>query len=165
MSVVVDTSGGSAVPLSEHEQRLLDQIERALYAEDPKFASTVRTTDLRTHMRRRLRRAAIVFAVGFVLLVLGVPTNSFVVGVAGFAVMFVALLLALAAWKRLGSAPTAASVRVAGADRSNRPGRASRPGRTRGTSDRPAAPGGLRGRLEARWNRRWDERGGERGER
>ena len=28
--------------LSEHEQRLLEQIERALYAEDPKFASTVR---------------------------------------------------------------------------------------------------------------------------
>ena len=30
------------MPLSEHEQRLLDQIERALIAEDPKFASTVR---------------------------------------------------------------------------------------------------------------------------
>ena len=45
------------MPLSEHEQRLLDQIERALYAEDPKFASTVRSTDLRTHMRRRMRRA------------------------------------------------------------------------------------------------------------
>lgn len=30
------------MPLSEHEQRLLDQIERELYAEDPKFASTVR---------------------------------------------------------------------------------------------------------------------------
>ena len=26
------------MPLSEHEQRLLDQIEQALYAEDPKFA-------------------------------------------------------------------------------------------------------------------------------
>jgi hypothetical protein len=26
------------VPLSDHEQRLLEQIERALYAEDPKFA-------------------------------------------------------------------------------------------------------------------------------
>ncbi|RZL78658.1 MAG: DUF3040 domain-containing protein, partial [Rhodococcus sp. (in: high G+C Gram-positive bacteria)] len=27
------------MPLSEHEQRMLDQIESALYAEDPKFAS------------------------------------------------------------------------------------------------------------------------------
>ncbi len=30
------------MPLSEHEQRMLDQIESALYAEDPKFASSVR---------------------------------------------------------------------------------------------------------------------------
>ena len=53
------------MPLSEHEQRLLDQIERALYAEDPKFASTVRQTDLRSHMRRRLWRAGIVLLLGF----------------------------------------------------------------------------------------------------
>ena len=148
------------MPLSEHEQRLLDQIERALYAEDPKFASTVRSTDLRTHMRRRLRRAAIVFAVGFVLLVAGVPTNSFAVGVAGFAVMFGALLLALAAWKRLGSAPTA-PLRVVGEDRAARP---ARPRRSRPASSRPATSGGWRDRLEGRWNRRWDERG-DRGER
>lgn len=156
------------MPLSEHEQRLLDQIERALYAEDPKFASTVRSTDLRTHMRRRLRRAAIVFAVGFVLLVAGVPTNSFAVGVAGFAVMFGALLMALAAWKRLGSAALPATARPVGNE--ERPtGRASRPGRTGGSSRvRPlnnSGGGGWRHRLEERWNRRWDERGGERGER
>ena len=59
------------MPLSEHEQRLLDQIERALYQEDPKFASTVKSTDLRTHMRRRLRRAAAVLVVGFVILFTG----------------------------------------------------------------------------------------------
>ena len=35
-------SMGGAVPLSEHEERLLDQIERALEAEDPKFAHAVR---------------------------------------------------------------------------------------------------------------------------
>ncbi|HEX2308083.1 MAG TPA: DUF3040 domain-containing protein, partial [Jatrophihabitantaceae bacterium] len=28
------------MPLSEHEQRLLEQIEQGLYAEDPKFAAT-----------------------------------------------------------------------------------------------------------------------------
>src|SRR5665647_2386418 len=31
--------GRSKVPLSEHEQHLLEQMEQALYAEDPKFAS------------------------------------------------------------------------------------------------------------------------------
>jgi hypothetical protein len=35
------------MPLSEHEQRMLDQIERALYAEDPKFASSVRASRMR----------------------------------------------------------------------------------------------------------------------
>lgn len=147
------------MPLSEHEQRLLDQIERALYAEDPKFASTVRSTDLRTHMRRRLRRAGVVFAIGFVLLVAGVPTNSFAVGVAGFAVMFGALLLALAAWKRLGSGP--GSLTVAGEDtprhkRSKGGGNTGRKG-----SGRPSR--GFRKGLEERWNKRWDDRG--RGER
>ncbi len=35
------------MPLSDHEQRMLDQIESALYAEDPKFASSVRGGGLR----------------------------------------------------------------------------------------------------------------------
>lgn len=149
------------MPLSEHEQRLLDQIERALYAEDPKFASTVRSTDLRTHMRRRLRRAAIVFAVGFVLLVLGVPTNRIAVGVAGFVVMFVALLMALAAWKRLGSAPSPTTPRAAGDARPPRAGRVGRLGRSGGSARVRPVPssGGWRQRLEERWNRRWEERG------
>ncbi|MDP9497040.1 MAG: DUF3040 domain-containing protein [Actinomycetota bacterium] len=139
------------MPLSEHEQRLLDQIERALYAEDPKFASTVRSTDLRTHMRRRLRRAAAVLVLGFVLLVTGALTAKPLVGVAGFVVMLGALLLALSAWKRLGSGPAPART---GSSAAGGPARPARPrSRPKGTS------GGLRSRLEERWNRRWDERG------
>ena len=142
------------MPLSEHEQRLLDQIERALYAEDPKFASTVRSTDLRTHMRRRLRRAAFVLVIGFVLLLAGVVTNI-VVGVAGFVVMLAALLLALSAWKRLGG-NAGTTLRAVG----------NGPDRTAQRSTKPAKPakpapsgGSLRDRLEERWKRRWDERG------
>lgn len=142
------------MPLSEHEQRLLDQIERALYAEDPKFASTVRSTDLRTHMRRRLRRAVIVLVVGFVLLIAGVPTQNLAVGLAGFIVMLCALLLALSAWKKLGGQPS--PLRSVDTDERPKPARGSR-------AIRPSSPGssgGLRGRLEQRWKRRWDERGG-----
>ena len=133
------------MPLSEHEQRLLDQIERALYAEDPKFASTVRTTDLRSVMRRRLRWAAAIFVVGFVLLLLGVTEP--VVGIFGFLVMLGALVLALSAWKRLSGAGT--------------PSRgATDIGRTRRVRTRKQAS--ARQRLEERWQRRWDERGGSR---
>jgi hypothetical protein len=139
------------VPLSEHEQRLLDQIERALYQEDPKFASTVRSTDLRTHMRRRLRRAAVVLVLGFALMLGGLVSQTPLVGIAGFAVMVGALLLALTSWKRLGTTqPT--GLRSVGSD--GRPGRPARSARTK-----PAAGGGIVGRLEDRWKRRWDERG------
>ena len=63
------------MPLSEHEQRLLDQIERALYAEDPKFVSTVRGGRLRKPTRRRRLQGIAVFALGLVLLVLGVAVR------------------------------------------------------------------------------------------
>ena len=82
------------MPLSEHEQRLLDQIERALYAEDPKFASTVRGGRLRKPTRRRRLQGVAVFVVGLVLLVVGVAVpqlwlaSSFpVISVVGFLVM------------------------------------------------------------------------------
>ena len=41
------------MPLSEHEQRLLEQMERALYAEDPKFASSLRSAGPRPGNRRK----------------------------------------------------------------------------------------------------------------
>jgi hypothetical protein len=156
------------VPLSEHEQRLLDQIERALYQEDPKFASTVRSSDLRSHMRRRLRRAAIVFAIGFAVLFAGVPTQQFAIGVAGFVIMLGALLIAMTAWKRLGGPVQQPDLRLLGeggepTERRPRPERTRRTrGRGRGDrprNDRPRTTGSPLERLEERWKRRWDERG------
>lgn len=151
------------MPLSEHEQRLLDQIERALYQEDPKFASAVKSTDLRTHMRRRLRRAAFVLVLGFAILLsalvaLGDPART-AVGMIGFVVMVGALLLAMTAWKRLQ--PGAPDLHVVdGPDRPSRPRSSGRAGKSR-----PAAGGsggGMKDKLEARWKRRWEERGGDR---
>ena len=139
------------MPLSEHEQRLLDQIERALYDEDPKFASTVRSTDLRTHMRRRIIRAAFVFVLGLVLLPVGVLSKNSIVGILGFLIMIGALVLALSAYKRIGG-PAAPS----GQPRS--PGGTDDPGARRQRGPRPAG-GGWRARVDERWKRRWDERG------
>ena len=50
------------MPLSEEELRLLEQMERALVQEDPKFASTLRGTSFRRAARRKAILAAIVFA-------------------------------------------------------------------------------------------------------
>jgi len=78
------------MPLSEHEQRMLDEIERALYQDDPKFATSVNVSRIR---RRRPILAAIAFLVGLVLLVVGVIatqsvlTLGVIVSVLGFLVM------------------------------------------------------------------------------
>src|SRR3954451_3219315 len=92
---------GGAVPLSEHEQRLLDQIEQALYAEDPKWANTVRISDPRSHYKRRLVKASIGFALGVVLLMVGAVAAQIPLGVAGFVVMLATCLGGLASWKRM----------------------------------------------------------------
>jgi hypothetical protein len=141
------------VPLSEHEQRLLDQIERALYAEDPKFASTVRSTDLRAVMRRRIRYAVLLFLVGFGLMLFFVKNPAF--GIAGFAVMVGAFALALSAWKRMGGTP--ATLRAV-EGRAERPTRRAKGGR----KSQGKSHGSAKQRLEERWQRRWDERGGPR---
>ena len=64
------------MPLSEHEQRQLEQIERALYAEDPKFAQAVRAKDPRVHYKRRVVEAAIGFLLGVGLLLAGVDIQA-----------------------------------------------------------------------------------------
>jgi hypothetical protein len=129
------------VPLSEHEQRLLEQIERALYADDPKFATAVRATDLRRHFRRRVFRGVVVFVVGIVVLLSGTVAQVIVLGVAGFVVMLTGALMAVHGYKRLGGA-------------SPEP-----PARARVRSPKAARPRvSLFGRLEERWRRRRDER-------
>jgi len=94
------------VPLSEHEQRLLDQIERQLYAEDPKFASAVRSHDVKTHLTRRVKRFAALLALGLVALVAGAVLRNVYVGVAGFLVMLAAGLVIARSLQRLSRGET-----------------------------------------------------------
>ncbi|MER7011235.1 DUF3040 domain-containing protein [Saccharopolyspora sp. NPDC000359] len=91
------------MPLSEHEQRQLEQIERALYAEDPKFASTVRGGRLQRPSRRRRLQGIAVFVLGLALLVIGAvipalrPAAIPVLSVVGFLVMFGGAVIVLSA--------------------------------------------------------------------
>ena len=87
------------MPLSEHEQRLFEQIERSL-AEDPKFASAVRANDPRFHARRRLLIAAGVVVVGLGLVVYGTASKSPLLAVAGFVVMLGAAVFGLQSRRR-----------------------------------------------------------------
>ncbi|OBJ73546.1 DUF3040 domain-containing protein [Mycobacterium sp. 1274756.6] len=89
------------MPLSDHEQRMLDQIESALYAEDPKFASSVRGVRLRTPSTRRRLQGAGLFVVGLALLVSGVAFSATMLGgfpilsVVGFVIMFGGVVFAI----------------------------------------------------------------------
>jgi hypothetical protein len=105
------------VPLSEHEQRLFDQIERSL-AEDPKFASAVRSTDPRFHAKRRVILAAAAVVVGLAVLIFGVANKNIPLGVGGFVVMLAAAALGLQAFRR-GRHP---ELRVAGGTTARRTG-------------------------------------------
>jgi len=103
------------VPLSEHEQRLFEQIERSL-AEDPKFASAVRASDPRFHTRRRLLIAAGVIIAGLALVVYGTVSKVPLLGVAGFVVMLGAAAFAMQS-QRKAKAP---DLRVVGGNTSRR---------------------------------------------
>lgn len=87
------------MPLSEHEERILAQIERQLAAEDPKFVARTRQRR-RFPVRRQRRLAAFLGIVGvFGILLLGFLTApwNLVSGVVGFALVFAAILLAATA--------------------------------------------------------------------
>ena len=74
------------MPLNEHEQRILEEIERQFYEEDPKLAETVAKTTLRSVQRRRQRLAIVGFVIGLVVM-LAFFTTSTALAIAGFLVM------------------------------------------------------------------------------
>lgn len=75
------------MPLSDHEQRLLEQMERALYQEDPKFATSLRHGRSGATDKRRLFSGVGMIVAGLVVVLVGVSTGLIPVGVLGFAVM------------------------------------------------------------------------------
>jgi hypothetical protein len=144
------------VPLSEEELRLLEQMERALVAEDPKLASTLRGTTLRAHARRRALVAGVAFVVGVVVLMTGAVMQLTVVGIVGFVVMLASAYVALVSWRgqnRIaedsGPVTSHPSLTVIEGGRS----------RGRRQRNRPAQHSSMLERFEARWRRRRDQNG------
>ena len=131
------------MPLSDHEQRMLDEIENALYAEDPKFASSVRGGTLRAPTTRRRIQGAALFVTGLAMLVSGVAFKATMIGtfpvlsVVGFLVMFGGVIFAITG-PRLSKA----------ADRSASGGRQRRV---------KGAGGSFTSRMEDRFRRRFDD--------
>ncbi|MFF9452084.1 DUF3040 domain-containing protein [Streptomyces flaveolus] len=134
------------MPLSEHEQRMLEQMERALYAEDPKFASALEGSGLRTYTRRRVYQAVAGFLVGIALLMAGMVAKQVWLSVVGFLVMLGCAVLAVTGWRKApkpGEQPAAGAVGAV-----PQAGRQARQRRS------------MMDRIEERWQRRRDEQQG-----
>ena len=139
------------MPLSEHEQRLLEQMEKALYAEDPKFATSLRSTGgAASRSRAALGVLAVLGGLGIVLAGMALPLA--VLGVVGFAVMLVGAVLIYFAFTRGSSA----SAEEAGGDDAGSEAEGSSNTQARGAAKQPRRSSGFMDRMEERWRKRAD---------
>jgi hypothetical protein len=84
---------GKTVPLSEHEQRILEEIEKNLYDEDPRFARDVKRRAPRLSKTARGRAGAVLFAAGFVMLFAFFVGGWVLLGVVAFVMMVSGIVL------------------------------------------------------------------------
>lgn len=75
------------MPLSEHEQKLLEQLEKQLHEDDPKFASSMGSNPARSWSTRHIIMGVFCALAGILLLLVGVTIQNIFVGVLGFIVM------------------------------------------------------------------------------
>jgi hypothetical protein len=130
------------VPLSEEEQRLLEQMEEALAAEDPKFVSALRGASARSRHKRITILGAVGFFIGIALLMAGVVVGPSYVSVGGFVVMLGSAYLALSHFRRIGDAEPPDNVHPING------------GKSSGSAVRQS---GFMNRMEDRWRRRRDD--------
>jgi hypothetical protein len=91
------------VPLSEDEQRILQEIEQQFYEHDPALAGEIGSTTLYKHAGRNLKWSAAGFVAGFALLVASFA-SSLLLGFVGFLVMLICAFLFERNLRKLGRA-------------------------------------------------------------
>lgn len=143
---------GADMPLSEHEQRLLEQMEKALYAEDPKFATSLRSNSA---VANRSRAALGVLGVlgGLGVILIGMALPMAIVGVVGFVLMLSGAVLVYFAFTRGGAAAENAEGAPADGGEGGSTGGGGGPTPpTQGKQRRPSS--GFMDRMEERWRKR-----------
>lgn len=138
------------MPLSEEELRLLEQMERALVEEDPKFASTLRGTSFRRASRRKAIWAGAAFVVGIIVLMTGAVMRITPVGIAGFVIMLASATFGLTVLRGHAPASVPTEARQHGGLGVIDGGRAGK--KPRRSGDTPFLQ-----RMEERWRRRRDD--------
>ena len=133
--------GNNKMPLSEQEQRLLEEMERSLYSNDSDFVATVggRGRPNYTMVVVGVLAALVGIAVIVTGVILRTPPLGPLVGVLGFVILVAGALFAIAPPRRKGTPVTA-------------PTTSSRPS----TSRAPRGGGSMMDRFSERWDRRQD---------
>ena len=93
--------GGGSVPLSEDEQRILHEIERRFYANDPDRAERIKRETLPRYLARNCRWAALGMVVGIVILLVSLAT-SLVLGILGLALLLGSAIVFTKNLRRMG---------------------------------------------------------------
>jgi len=130
------------VALSEHEEALLQQMEEALYAEDPRFASRIEKTKSRGLGRGRMVAGVIAGVAGLGLVVFSAMSSAIWLGAVGFAIMVGGIVYAIT--------PSKSKLAAVAADGTTKP-RQTRTGKAKAGSSKQ---GTFMERLEERWEKR-----------
>lgn len=101
--IVHRASKEEKVPLSEHEQNILREIEKNFYESDPGFAARVREETVYKHAGRNCKWSALAFVVGLALTVLTFAM-SVLIGAIGFTIMLSSAIIFERNLRRLGKA-------------------------------------------------------------
>jgi len=128
------------MPLSEQEQRLLEEMERNLYRNDADFVHAVGGVRGRRPNYRSIVLGVLLAVAGIGALIAGVAIPLLILGVLGFALMFAGVLLAISPGKRGAAAPAPEEPGAGAAKGAKRSG------------------GGFMDRLNERWDRRQEGR-------
>ena len=125
--------------LSEHEEALLQQMEEALYAEDPRFASRIQKTKSRGVGRGRVIIGVVAAIAGLALVVISAMSSLIWLGAIGFAIMVAGIVFAIT--------PSKAKLAAVDADGTAKP-------RVARSSANATKQGTFMERLEERWEKR-----------
>ncbi|BDZ66206.1 DUF3040 domain-containing protein [Agromyces mangrovi Wang et al. 2018] len=126
------------MPLSEQEQRLLEEMERSLYRNDADFVATVGGRRGRPNYRSVVLGVLLGVA-GVGALIAGVATQLLFIGIIGFALMFTGVLLAISPSRKVSVEELS--------DLAD----GQRPARSSGSA-------GFMDRMNQRWDRRQEDR-------
>ena len=89
------------MPLSEDEERILQEIEQGFYKRDPQSAKRIGATTLSRYLARNCRWSLLGFLAGLVILLVSFA-SSWVLGLVGFVIMTAAAIVFVHNLRRMG---------------------------------------------------------------